>query len=84
MPGAEATAKAIAGKIASVAGKVLVKEAGESALKAFPKAIARATLKATGVLVGAHTAGAVISNTTGMGRTAALMAQKASGNVTKD
>lgn len=84
MPGAEGTAKAIAGKIASVAGKVLVKEAGESALKAFPKAIARATLKATGVLVGAHTAGAVISNTTGMGRTAALMAQKASGNVTKD
>ena len=84
MPGGEGMAKAIAGKIASVGGKVLAKEAGESVLKAVPKAIARATLKATGVLVGAHTAGSVISNITGMGRTAALMGQTSAGNVTKD
>ncbi|MCI7654299.1 MAG: strawberry notch C-terminal domain-containing protein [Bacteroidales bacterium] len=84
MPGGEGMAKAIAGKIASVGGKVLAKEAGESVLKAVPKAIARATLKATGVLVGAHTAGSVISNITGMGRTAALMGETSAGNVTKD
>jgi len=84
MPGGAGMAKGIAGKVAGIGGKMLAKEAGESALKAIPKTIARATLKATGVLVGAHTAGSVISNTTGMGRTAALMAQKASGNVTRD
>ena len=84
MPGGAGMAKGIAGKVAGIGGKMLAKEAGESALKAIPKTIARATLKATGVLVGAHTAGSVISNTTGIGRTAALMAQKASGNVTRD
>lgn len=84
MPGGAGMAKGIAGKVAGIGGKMLAKEAGESALKAIPKTIARATLKATGVLVGVHTAGSVISNTTGIGRTAALMAQKASGNVTRD
>lgn len=83
-PGGEGMAKAIAGKIAGVGGKILAKAAGDSALKATSKMIARATLKATGVLVGAHATGGVISNTTAMGRTAALMGQKAAGNVTKD
>jgi hypothetical protein len=84
MPGGAGMAKGIYTKVASVGGKALAKSAGESALKAIPKAIARGTLKATGVLLGAHTAGAVISNTTGLGRTGAVIADQANGHVTVD
>ena len=64
-PDAAGLAKGIAKGVSKVGGKYLTKEAGEGVAKASMKAIARGTLKATGVLVGAHTAGAVISNTTG-------------------
>lgn len=69
-PGAGGLAKNIAGKVANVGGKYLAKQAGEAAIKAVPKTIARGFLKGTGMLLGAHTAGAVISNTTGINRTA--------------
>lgn len=83
-PGAANIAKGVAGKVAGIGGKYLAKEAGETAIKATAKTIARATLKATGVVVGAHTAGAVISNTTGIGRTVAKMGQLSAGDVSMD
>lgn len=83
-PGAANIAKGVAGKIAGIGGKYLAKEAGETAVKATAKTIARATLKATGVVVGAHTAGAVISNTTAIGRTVAKMGQLSAGDVSMD
>ena len=83
-PDAAGLAKGIAKGVSKVGGKYLTKEAGEGVAKASMKAIARGTLKATGVLVGAHTAGAVISNTTGLGRTAANMGGKLAGNATTD
>lgn len=83
-PGAGNIAKGVVGKVAGIGGKYLAKEAGETAVKATAKAIARATLKATGVVVGAHTAGAVISNTTGIGRTVAKMGQLSAGDVSMD
>ena len=83
-PGAANIAKGVAGKVAGIGGKYLAKEAGETAVKATAKTIARATLKATGVVVGAHTAGAVISNTTGIGRTVAKMGQLSAGDVVMD
>lgn len=83
-PGAANIAKGVAGKVAGIGGKYLAKEAGETAVKATAKTIARATLKATGVVVGAHTAGAVISNTTAIGRTVAKMGQLSAGDVSMD
>lgn len=83
-PGAANIAKGVAGKVAGIGGKYLAKEAGETAVKATAKTFARATLKATGVVVGAHTAGAVISNTTAIGRTVAKMGQLSAGDVSMD
>ncbi len=70
-PYAGGIAKGVAGKIAGLGAKALAKEAGEAATKAASKAVARAVLKGTGIAVGAHTAGAVISNTGGLGHTVA-------------
>ena len=83
-PGGTSMAKGIAKGVAGIGGKFLAKEAGEAALKAVPKMMARGLLKATGVLVGAHVTGAVIGNTTGLMRTMADMAGQTEGNVTKD
>ena len=83
-PGAANIAKGVAGKVAGIGGKYLAKEAGETAVKATAKTFVRATLKATGVVVGAHTAGAVISNTTAIGRTVAKMGQLSAGDVSMD
>ena len=83
-PGGTSMAKGIAKGVAGIGGKFLAKEAGEAALKAVPKMMARGLLKATGVLVGAHVTGATIGNTTGLMRTMADMAGQTEGNVTKD
>lgn len=83
-PGGTSMAKGIAKGVAGLGGKFLAKEAGEAALKAVPKMMARGLLKATGVLVGAHTAGAVIGNTTGLARTMGDAASQTAGSVVKD
>ena len=83
-PGAGGIAKGIAKRVGGIGAKYLAKEAGETAAKAIPKAIARGVLKGTGILLGAHTAGAVISNTAGFGRTAATMGTNMVGDISMD
>ena len=83
-PGGTSMAKGIAKGVAGLGGKFLAKEAGDAVLKAVPKMMARGLLKATGVLVGAHTAGAVIGNTTGLARTMGDAASQTAGSVVKD
>lgn len=83
-PGAEGMAKGIYKKVASIGAKQLAKATGDAAGKAIAKKLARGTLKATGVLVGSHLTGAMVSNTTGIGHTAGTFGQLAAGDVTKD
>lgn len=83
-PGAEGIAKGIYKKVANIGAKQLAKATGDAAGKAIAKKLARGTLKATGVLVGSHLTGAMVSNTTGIGHTAGTFGQLAAGDVTKD
>lgn len=83
-PGAEGMAKGIYKKVANIGAKQLAKATGDAAVKAIAKKLARGTLKATGVLVGSHLTGAMVSNTTGIGHTAGTFGQLAAGDVTKD
>lgn len=83
-PGAEGMAKGIYKKVANIGAKQLAKATGDAAGKAIAKKLARGTLKATGVLVGSHLTGAMVSNTTGIGHTAGTFGQLAAGEVTKD
>lgn len=83
-PGAEGMAKGIYKKVANIGAKQLAKATGDAAGKAIAKKLARGTLKATGVLVGSHLTGAMVSNTTGIGYTAGTFGQLAAGDVTKD
>ena len=83
-PGAEGMAKGIYKKVADIGAKQLAKATGDAAGKAIAKKLARGTLKATGVLVGSHLTGAMVSNTTGIGHTAGTFGQLAAGDVTKD
>lgn len=83
-PRAEGMAKGIYKKVANIGAKQLAKATGDAAGKAIAKKLARGTLKATGVLVGSHLTGAMVSNTTGIGHTAGTFGQLAAGDVTKD
>lgn len=83
-PGAEGMAKGIYKKVANIGAKQLAKATGDAAGKAIAKKLARGTLKATGVLVGSHLTGAMVSNTTGIGHTTGTFGQLAAGDVTKD
>lgn len=83
-PEAEGMAKGIYKKVANIGAKQLAKATGDAAGKAIAKKLARGTLKATGVLVGSHLTGAMVSNTTGIGHTAGTFGQLAAGDVTKD
>lgn len=83
-PVAEGMAKGIYKKVANIGAKQLAKATGDAAGKAIAKKLARGTLKATGVLVGSHLTGAMVSNTTGIGHTAGTFGQLAAGDVTKD
>lgn len=83
-PGAEGMAKGIYKNVANIGAKQLAKATGDAAGKAIAKKLARGTLKATGVLVGSHLTGAMVSNTTGIGHTAGTFGQLAAGDVTKD
>lgn len=83
-PGAEGMAKGIYKKVANIGAKQLAKATGDAAGKAIAKKLARGTLKATGVLVGSHLTGAMVSNTTDIGHTAGTFGQLTAGDVTKD
>ena len=83
-PGAGGVAKGVAGKVAGIGTRFLAKQAGETAAKSAAKAIGRGVLKGTGILLGAHTAGAVVSNTAGIGRTIGAMGTNLAGRTVKD
>ena len=83
-PAAGSIAKSTATKIAQFGAKTLAKKTGEMAVKSMAKATARGVLKATGILVGSHVAGAAVSNTTGIGSTMGLMGQLQTGSVGYD
>lgn len=83
-PGAGGVAKGVAGKVAGIGTRFLAKQAGETAAKSAAKAIGRGVLKGTGILLGAHTAGAVVSNTAGIGRTIGAMGTNLAGQTVKD
>lgn len=83
-PGAGGVAKGVAGKVAGIGTRFLAKQAGETAAKSAAKAIGRGVLKGTGILLGAHTAGAVVSNTAGINRTAGLYGSNVAGQTVKD
>ena len=78
-PGAGNLAKGIMRGTAKGIAKGLAKVTGKEAAQLWKNNVLRRTLKATGVLLGAHTAGAYVSNTTGIGRTSATMGTLASG-----
>ena len=83
-PGAGNLAKGIMRGTAKSIAKGLAKVTGKEAAQLWKNNVLRRTLKATGVLLGAHTAGAYVSNTTGIGRTSATMGTLASGEVGVD
>lgn len=83
-PGAGSMAKGIMRGTAKGMAKGLAKVTGKEAAQLWKNNVARRTLKATGVLIGAHMAGAYVSNTTGIGRTAATMGTLALGKVGVD
>ncbi len=80
-PGAGGIAKGIAAKTSQTLAKGVAKIAGE---KVANNVITKGILKGTGILVGAHGAGAVVTNTAGIGHTAGAMGQEMAGNVTVD
>lgn len=80
-PGAGGMAKGIATKTAQTLGKGVAKVLGE---KTAQNIVTRGILKGTGILLGAHTAGAVVSNTSGIGHTGGELGKNLVGNVTVD
>lgn len=84
-PGGMALAKATAKGIVKGGFKAAAKHVSKALLNsATKKAVTKALLKTTGVIVGAHTGGALISNTTGLGHTAAEAFKATTGNVGRD
>lgn len=77
-PGANGIAKGVAGKVAQTLGKGVARVAGE---KVATNIVTRGILKGTGILLGAHTAGAVVSNTSGIGHLGGEIGKGVSGNV---
>lgn len=83
-PGAEGIAKGIERKVSGIGAKYLAKEIGGATAKEAAKTMARGLLKGTGILLGAHTAGAVISNTARINRTAGAMGANVAGRAAVD
>lgn len=77
-PGAGTIAKGVASGVSKGLGKGIAKAAGN---KVAENIATRFLTKATGILIGAHTAGAVVSNTAGIGHTLGEMSKEAAGNV---
>ncbi|WP_315396529.1 LPD38 domain-containing protein [Hoylesella nanceiensis] len=76
--------KGVAKGVMNAGAKYLTKKAGESLLKASAKAFGRGLLKATGIGVGSLAGGALITNTTGIGKTAEEMSKQVTGRVGVD
>ena len=68
-PYGASVAKGVTKGIGKVGAKALAKDVTDAVLRRGLKATGRGLVKATGIVVGAHTGGAVIANTTGAGRT---------------
>ena len=83
-PGVGNVAKATYKGIAGLGVKQLAKKVGDNVVKNVSKNIARGILKATGVLIGAHTAGAYNANTTAVNKTLGMAAQNTVGTAGKD
>ena len=79
-----AVTKGVAKGVMNAGAKYLTKKAGESLLKAGAKAFSRGLLKATGIGVGSLAGGALITNTTGIGKTAEEMSKQVTGRVGVD
>lgn len=79
-----AVTKGVAKGVMNAGAKYLTKKAGESLLKASAKAFGRGLLKATGIGVGSLAGGALITNTTGIGKTAEEMSKQVTGRVGVD
>lgn len=79
-----AVTKGVAKGVMNAGAKYLTKKAGESLLKAGAKAFGRGLLKATGIGVGSLAGGALITNTTGIGKTAEEMSKQVTGRVGVD
>lgn len=79
-----AVTKGAAKGVMNAGAKYLTKKAGESLLKASAKAFGRGLLKATGIGVGSLAGGALITNTTGIGKTAEEMSKQVTGRVGVD
>ena len=79
-----AVTKGAAKGVMNAGAKYLTKKAGESLLKAGAKAFGRGLLKATGIGVGSLAGGALITNTTGIGKTAEEMSKQVTGRVGVD
>ena len=77
-PGAGTIAKGVASGVSKGLGRGVAKVAGD---KVAENIATRFLTKATGILIGAHTAGAVVSNTAGIGHTLGEMSKEAAGNV---
>ena len=83
-PLAGGIAKGVAKGTAKTLAKGIAKATGKEAAQLWKNKVLRLTLKATGVLPGAHIAGLHVSNTAGIGRTGAAMAGLTSGSVGVD
>ena len=77
-PGAGTIAKGVASGVSKGLGKGIAKVVGN---KVAENIATRFMTKATGILIGAHAAGAVVSNTAGIGHTLGEMSKEAAGNV---
>lgn len=77
-PSAGTIAKGVASGVSKGFSKGIAKVAGDKVAESIA---ARVMTKATGILIGAHTAGAVVSNTAGIGHTLGEMSEVAAGNV---
>ena len=80
-PGAAGFSKAVASKTAGVLSKGVAKVAGE---KVARNIITRGLLKGTGILVGAHAGGALVTNVAGIGHTLGETGKELSGRVAVD
>ena len=80
-PGAAGFSKAVASKTAGALSKGVAKVAGE---KVARNIITRGLLKGTGILVGAHAGGALVTNVAGIGHTLGETGKELSGRVAVD
>ncbi len=84
VPSAGGVAKGIMRGTAKGMAKGLAKLTGKEAARLWKSSVARRMLKATGVPLGAHAAGLYVANTSGIGRTGAVLGTLSSGEAVVD